>query len=497
MPRRLSSFELPFVLPRSAGGHQRTLYDGLCAAISAGQLRPGARLPSSRELARQYGVARATVVAVYEQLRAEGYLSAQAGAGTFVNAELPDATLRRPRNTARLGPAVRPRLPALSPAGRALSQPGFPSPAAIAGATHPFAAHLPALDEFPRELWSRVMAREVRRLPASALGDGDPLGLPALRRAICDYLGAARGVACEPEQILVVSGTQQALDLCARLLLAPGDAVIVEDPGYVGARRVLEAAGARISAGSVDEFGLDVARAVQACPDARLVHVTPAHQVPTGAVLALPRRQLLLDWAARTGAWVFEDDYDSEYRYAGRPIPALHGIDANGQVLHAASFGKTMFPGLRIGYLVLPAHLVEAFAAARANVDRFPSVLHQAAMAGFLSEGHYARHLRRMRLLYAARYEALTDSLHRHASDLIELPSVPAGLETVVWLARGLDDATVARRLAEEGIRAEPVSKSRIHRDERPGLVLGFAAFDPGAMDKAIRLMSRLLRAML
>ncbi|KAB0583887.1 PLP-dependent aminotransferase family protein [Ideonella dechloratans] len=247
----------------------------------------------------------------------------------------------------------------------------------------------------------------------------------------------------------------------------------------------------------VDESGLDVERAVQAAPEARLVHVTPAHQAPTGAVLALPRRQHLLDWASATGAWVFEDDYDSEYRYAGRPIPALHGLDVHGQVLHVASFGKTMFPGLRLGYLVLPTRLVERFAAARANVDRFPSVLHQAAMAGFLSDGHYARHLRRMRLLYASRYEALRESLHQHASDLIELPAVPAGLETVVWLPDGLDDSAAANRLAEKGIRVEPISKSRVHRAGRPGLVLGFAAWDPSAMDKAVKVMSGLLRAML
>ncbi|KAB0573930.1 PLP-dependent aminotransferase family protein [Ideonella dechloratans] len=252
MPRRLSSFELPFVLRKSPGGHQRTLYDGLCAAISTGQLKPGARLPSSRELARQYGVARATVVAVYEQLRAEGYLSAQAGAGTFVNAELPDTTLRRPRTITQPKPTVQSGLPQLSPTGWALSQSAFPTSTAIGSPSRPFAAHLPALDEFPRELWSRVMARAIRRLPASALGDGDPLGLLSLRQAICDYLGAARGVACLPEQILVTSGTQQALDICARLLISPGDAVIVEDPGYVGARRVLEASGAHICPGPVD-----------------------------------------------------------------------------------------------------------------------------------------------------------------------------------------------------------------------------------------------------
>lgn len=496
MSRQPTTFELAFALPRLARGHQRVLYEGLCSAIASGQLKPGARLPSSREMARQYGVARATVVTVYEQLQAEGYLAAKAGAGTFVNAELPEIRLRRRRRPPIAGNnvTVRPRAPVLSASGSTLARPAFAPVEQTLPKPKIFTAHLPALDEFPRELWARVMTRAVRRLPAGALGDGVPLGLPALRGAIAAYLGAARGIACRPEQILIVSGTQQALDLCARMLLSPGDAVIVEDPGYVGARRLLEASGARVIAGAVDGRGLNVAQAIRLGAEARMVHVTPAHQAPTGAVLDMARRKQLLEWAAHSSAWVFEDDYDSEYRYAGRPIPALHGLDPSGQVLHAASFSKTMFPGLRLGYLVLPEALVEEFAAARANLDRFPSVLHQAALASFLSEGHYARHLRRMRLLYASRYEALLASLDRHARELVVVPAVPAGLETVVWLPDGTDDDLVARRVTAEGLQVAAVSASRIRPGGQPGLVLGFAAFDPKALDWGVKVLARHIR---
>jgi GntR family transcriptional regulator/MocR family aminotransferase len=315
-----------------------------------------------------------------------------------------------------------------------------------------------------------------------------------LRESIAHYLNSARGVRCDADQILVVSGTQQSLDLCARLLLSEGDSTVVEDPGYIGAGRVLEAAGGNVIPVPVDDEGIVLTQARRLAPAARLIHVTPAHQAPTGAVLPLQRRRELLAWAGAIGAWVFEDDYDSEYRYSGRPIPALHGLDAEDCVLHAGSFSKTMFPALRLGYLVVPSSLSQGFSAARSNLDRYPSILHQAAMATFLADGHYARHLRRMRLIYAQRHAALKDAVHRHAQSLLELAPHPAGLETVGWLPDGVDDTDVGRRLLAAGLRVEPVSRYRRNTQGRPGLVLGFAAFAPEIIEKGVIALARALR---
>lgn len=467
-------------------GQQKALYDALRQAIATGRLRPGARVPSSRDLAQQQGVARATVVTVYGQLTAEGYLDGRPGSGTYVSQLAPDDFfLRGPLcGTGDSGQAARmPRT--MAERSVSLCEPAFPKwqPAQRPA---PFAAHIPALDEFPRELWSRCVTKALRRLPASALGEGDSQGLRDLREAMAAYLNSARGVHCSADQILVVSGTQQALDLCARLLLSDGDTVVVEDPGYVGMRRILQNAGARVVPVPVDGKGLMVEVARQLAPRARLVGVTPAHQAPTGVVLHQQRRRELLAWAQASRAWVFEDDYDSEYRYAGRPIASLHGLDTDGCVLHAASFSKTMFPALRLGYLVLPADLAVPFAVARANLERYPSILHQAAMALFLNEGHYPRHLRRMRLLYAQRHAALLEAAHRHAPGLLDIAEQPAGLETVAWLPDDVDDVKLARRLFKLGLVVEPVTRSRVQAICRPGLVLGFAAFTPHTIDHSL-----------
>lgn len=294
-----------------------------------------------------------------------------------------------------------------------------------------------ALDEFPVALWSRLVGRRWRAATVAQLDYADPAGHGPLREAIASYLGAARGVRCAPAQVLITSGSQQGIDLAARALLNPGDPVWVEEPGYRGAKAALSAAGVSLHPVPVDDEGLRVDAGAAACPRARMAYVTPSHQYPTGATMSLARRLALLDWARRAGAWIVEDDYDSEYRYAGRPLPALQGLDTSGRVVYVGTFSKVLFPALRLGYVVAPDALIDAFARMQALVNRQIPTLDQAVLADFILDGHFARHIRRMRQLYAARQAALVEAVRRDLGDVIEVRSAEAGLHVVGWLPPG------------------------------------------------------------
>ncbi len=398
--------ELPLLpLPKGAPLHA-SLYAALRAAILDGRLRAGARLPSSRDLASQLDVSRGTVVTVFEQLLSEGYLVARVGAGTEVSPALPEHAFSAP---SRERPAAPAKLTLSRWATRLGASPFPKSPRPVRA----FRAHVPALEAFPQDAWGRLVARRARRGEMALLRDSDPRGYPPLRRALADHLRVSRGVRADAEHVVIVSGLQQALELTARIVLDPGDAAWVEDPGYVGASAVLRAQGARVTPVPVDDDGLRVDFGIARHGGARFVYLTPAHQAPTGVALSPARRLALLDWAARVGAVVFEDDYDSEFRYEGRPLPALQGDDLRSVVVHAGSFSKTLFPGLRLGYVVLPDALLDAFVDAKAIADRYAPLFMQAVLADFVSEGHFGRHLRRMRTLYTGRREALREALER------------------------------------------------------------------------------------
>jgi len=388
---------LPLALPPrdQAMPAYRWLSTALRAEILAGRLRPGARLPATRDLAGQYGLARGTIVNAFEQLKSEGYLSGSVGSGTYVNETLPDELLQVGRPAGARRPAGGPPRRRLSGFGRRVA----PLPEYDPRPARAFRTDLPALDLFPTALWAQIAARRWRRASRSLLLGCGPLGYPPLREATADYLRTSRGVRCAAEQVAIVSGVQEALDLAARVLLDPGDRVCLEEPGYVGAARVLEACGARISAVPVDGEGMALPGPRLA--GARLAYVTPAHQFPLGTSMSLPRRLALLDWARRSGALLFEDDYDSEYRYSGRPLPALQGLDRHGLVLFAGSFSKVLFPSLRLGYLVIPEDLVDRFAAAKSVASRHAPPFEQAVLSEFITEGHFGRHVRRMREVYA------------------------------------------------------------------------------------------------
>jgi GntR family transcriptional regulator/MocR family aminotransferase len=334
------------------------------------------------------------------------------------------------------------------------------------------------------ELWTQITSRRLRRLSTRQLLGCDPMGYEPLRVAIADYLATSRGVKCTAAQIAIVSGVQEALDLVARVFLDPGDRVCMEDPGYIGAALVFEAAGAKISPLPLDHEGMTLRESRMR--GARLAYVTPAHQFPVGITMSLARRLALLEWARESGAWIFEDDYDSEYRYEGRPVPALQGLDRHGVVLFAGTFSKVLFPGLRLGYLVVPPEVVDRVAAMKSVTNRHAPLLDQAVLCDFITDGHFGRHIRRMREVYAERRSVLLESARRRLSGLLEIVGVEAGLQTAGWLSDGIDARSAAAAAAERNVEVTPLSDYS-RRASREGLHLGFAAVDAQEIRRGVR----------
>ena len=475
---RVASSLVGALLAPDPGSHEalhRQIYSKLRAAILSGRIGPGAQIPSSRELARELCVGRNTVLNAVEQLTTEGYLQGEQGSGTFVTHTLPEETTQVRRAT--VAPRSPPRkLPPLSLRARELTyMTGLLPPS---GNLRPFLPCVPAVDRFPFELWGKLVQKQWRRHPGHLLGLGEPAGHLPLRRVVAEYLANARAVDCDPEQVIIVSGAQQALDLVSRVLIEPGDAVWIEEPGYQGVRATLSFAGAKIVPVPVDEEGLNVQAGIKSAADARMVYVTPSHQFPLGHTMSLARRLELLAWARKTHAWILEDDYDSEYRYTSRPIPALQGLAKHDQVLYVGTLSKVLYPSLRLGYLVVPRGLAEAFATARTIAAGSPSLVDQAVLAEFIADGHFGRHLRRMRALYLERREVLLESAHKELRGLLEIHAADAGLHAVGWPTAEIDDGLVVQRSAAVGIDVMPLSSLYAGRARRHGLVLGFAAFN-------------------
>ena len=479
--KRAAVFELVLPLRDSGKFANRWLYESLRAEILEGRLRPGARLPATRDLARQYGLARGTIVNAFEQLQSEGYIEGSVGSGTYVNRVLPDELLHVASRQSPALPATRKRRRRLSDYARRVKLfPNFeirPSRA--------FRANMPALDLFPTTLWAQVAARRLRRVSANLLLGCGPMGYPPLRDAVASYLSTSRGVKCVADQVMIVSGVQEALDLAARLLLNPGDRVCMENPGYPGAAIAFKAAGAKVSAISVDDEGMRMHH--QRMRGARLVYVTPGHQFPLGVTMSVARRLQLLDWAGKSGALILEDDYDSEYRYAGRPVPALQGLDRYGLVLFTGSFSKVLFPSLRVGYLVVPPDLVDYFSATVSVTNRHAPLLEQAVLCDFITEGHFGRHLRRMREVYARRLSVLLECTRQNLSGALEISGIEAGLQTAGWLHEGLNAESVAAAAAARGVEVTALSRYSQGATVREGLQLGFAAVDSKEIRRGVR----------
>ena len=466
-------------LSEGAGPLFRQVYLGLRQAILSGSLRKGERIPSTRELAEQLGISRTVVVLAYDQLLAEGFVVGRGGSGTYVAESLEadrarsSAHLTRFR-LSRYGAAVERR------AADALAQgPGVPRPL-----RYDFASGRTEVESFPFELWRRMLLANARRASLRELDYGPAGGRLALREAIAAHLRRSRAVVCDPAQVIVVNGSQQGLDLVARVLIERGDAVAIEDPQYQGVRDAFLAAGARLQPVEVDRDGLDPARLPAR---SRLVFVTPSHQFPTGAILPLARRLALLKWAQRTGAVVLEDDYDGEFRYDGQALESLQGLDPEGRVIYSGTFSRTVFPALRIGYLVVPRPLVHAFTAAKWITDRHTPTLEQQTLADFIAGGMYERHLRRLRRRNAARRRTLLEAIHKHLGDRVEVTGDGAGAHIVLWpRGRHSEDALV-RKAAAHSVGIYGVAKYFLHRPSPPGMVLGYARLKEHEIREGIR----------
>jgi len=482
--------------PRADGATLlRWLYDEIRLAIVEGRLAPGARLPSTRAIAQQYRVARGTVVAAFDHLIAEGYIQGSVGSGSFVRRM---TALSAGSSASRMRPRATVVAPSLSVRGRRLAS----NPFRLPWAGHDpheltFLADTAALEAFPIRTWSRITARCLRRAAADRLlNHGSVLGLPALRQAIAAQAGLMRGVKCSAEQVVITAGTQQSLDVIARLVLDDGDKVWMEDPGYVAVTRLLRASGAQVIGVPVDEEGIDCAAGARRARLARLAYVTPSCQFPLGNTMSLQRRLDLLRWAGEAGAVIFEDDYDSQLSFADRPLVALQSLDRVGCVVYSNSFSKMLFPSLRLGFFIVPERLVDAVTAARSVLERFPPVLEQAALAEFITAGHMEQHMRRMRELYTERLQTLTEVATREIPDVLKLAPIRSGLQIVGWLDNGIDDVAACRAAFAQRIFSAPLSRHTIDRTLPPAMVLFPAATDVRAIRRGVEQLGNILRGL-
>jgi len=444
--------------PAATTPFYRQIYDRFRSAIASGVLKPGDRIPSARALTKELGLARGTIDAAYSLLAAEGYILARGQAGTIVT------------------PGLKPRVPAAdkvsAPDHRRIA-PGF-RPESIL----PFQMGLPALDLFPRKIWARLGARCARAMQPSDMMHPSVYGLPALRAEIAAYLQVARGISCAPSQIFVTSGYRHTLELIAHAVLKAGDSVWTEEPGYPPTRELLGQMQISVVAVPVDQEGMVVAAGIKAAPRAQAAVVTPAHQSPLCLSLSLSRRLALLDWAARQKAWIVEDDYDGEYRYVSRPLPALKSLDRDGRVLYSGTFSKVLFPSLRLAYLVVPEGEVERFEEVSQIFTGGSPTLTQAVVTAFIKEGHFARHIQRMRRLYAERREATAAGLESVLGKHLRIESQPGGMHLVLRLKERRSDRRLVARMREDGLSGEALTDWHMEKSGFPALLLNFTNID-------------------
>lgn len=490
--KKVPSGILPIVaIDRSSSkALHRQVYDTYQSAIVNGSLRAGQRVPSTRMLAAELGISRIPILNAYAQLLAEGYLQSRVGAGTVVSKALPDQIAPTELVASRAGVA--------QSSVRTIAKRALPVPVAERltwtrgwGA---FGVSQVAFDHFPFQIWNSLITRHCRRVQAKSLDYGDPIGSRNLREAIATYLRTARGVRCEAEQIMIVSGSQQALEISALVLLDPGSKVWMEEPGYRFARSIFHLNGCEIVPIPVDSEGLNVSTGIKRCRKARAAFVTPSHQYPLGVTMSAARRLQLLDWAEGSGSWIIEDDYDSEYRYESLPIASLQGLDRYSRVVYIGTFSKVLFPSLRMGYIVIPPDLVERFLAIRMAMDIAPATLHQEVLADFIREGHFARHIRRMRLLYGERRSSLIESIRKELGLGADITGGDAGMHLSLSL-KDIRDREIAARAAKANLWLVPLSTSYTGTPLRQGFILGFGSTAVEDIPNAVGRLRTLLEA--
>lgn len=472
----------------------RQVFDQMRDAILGGRLTPGWRLPSSRALAKELSVSRNTILAAYDQLFAEGYIEGKTGSGTRVSRVLPEEVLATRSSAQSIEDTINQKPVRLSKVAQLLIS-DRPSQRQ-SGGSNAFRPGVPEIDRFPWSLWSRISAKFWRHPPRDLLSYGEAAGYGPLRSAIADYLRSVRGLICDADQVIITAGAQQAIDLTARVLIDPDDKVWIEDPGYAGIRGVLKAAGAELVPLPIDSDGLDVAKGQSIAPDARMAVVTPSHQYPLGAVMSLSRRLELLEWARENDAWILEDDYDSEYRYGGRPLSALQGLDNAGRVIYVGTFSKVLFPGIRLGYMVVPPGLSKDFVAVRRSLDDQTPIAMQPVLTEFIQSGHFAAHIRRMRTLYAERQGVLLDALNNKVSDLMSARPDDAGMHIVADLNPELNlrDTDMAQLASKRKITVYPLSGFFIGPPTRNGLVFGYAGVESRDIITSVDKLEKVIR---
>ncbi len=488
--------EIPFITLDGKDGDlpfYRQIYEAIRRAILSGKLVSGTRLPASRNLAKQLSVSRITVVTAYEQLLAEGYLEGKVGAGTFVASKIPEDLLQiSPKENKNKESDISPEAVNLSTFARRLKDTKIPRFQSSADSL-PFKNGLTAISEFPFDIWEKIAVRVYRQSRYKISGYGAASGYLPLREAVAAHFAATRGVHCDIEQILITNGAQQALDLIGRILLDAGDKVWLEDPCYQEARGIFHANGAEIIPVPVDVEGFDLGEAARQSDAAKLVYITPSCQYPTGVTMSLARRLNLLEWARKNSAWIIEDDYNSEFRYAGRPLASLQNLDNFGRVIYVGTFSKTIFPALRLGCVIVPKNLIESFTAARSLSDWHSPIFEQAILADFISEGHFARHLRRMRTLYEKRQNILVTEAEKNLRGLLKVSKTQSGMHLIGWLAEGFNEIEVAEKASKNGLNVTPLSSYCIKNNLPPGIILGYTGFDEKQIVQGIEKLKQIL----
>lgn len=474
----------------------RQLFSRLAASIDDGSIRPGERLPSTRDLAQSLGVSRNTILLAFEQLTAEGYLEGQTGSGTYVSTLPPSNTVKA--GAPRINAAIQAANDSIERTRSAFGD--VPDTLRYMRRPVPFRANFPALDAFPVQRWAKLAANLYRRLDSDIanqlMGEGDAQGYAPLREQIALHAGLTRGIVCKPENVIIFAGAQHALDLACRLLLLPGDTAWCEDPGYDGAYAAITAASALTVPVPVDAEGIDVAAGMARDASARLAYVTPSKQFPLGMAMSMERRVQLLDWADRTGAWIVEDDYDCEFRYSGTPLPSLFDLGRGERVIYLGTFSKTLFPALRLGFAIVPDALIEPFVAARTVVGRYSPILEQVMVANFMADGQFSSHIRKMRRLYARRQAQLLALVARHLDGFLTAEPAASGMEIIATLAPGYNGLELARRAAQQGLEIMPLTllAHQICVDRK--ITLGFSAFSEKQMEDGILLIRDIFRQM-
>lgn len=496
MPILRENFRLELFLAESVSKNKGSLfqqiYENLRQAILSNQLRSGFQLSSTRLLAKELKVSRNTVMTVYEQLIAEGYLETKHGAGTFVAKDIPTDILKKEKVKKITKPSVERPIskriqPYLETSYTFTSVPNKP---------RAFQTGFSALEEFPIEIWTRIATRRLRTMPRNRLDYCEPSGYQPLREEIAGYLASSRGVCCEAKQVIITAGSQQALDLCARIFLDAGDEVWIEDPNYIGAKASLLGAGAKLNYVPLDSEGLNVEIGKKISPNAKLVYVTPSHQFPLGVVMSLARRLELLEWANENAAWIIEDDYDSEFRYQGKPLMALQGLDRDNRVIYVGTFSKVLFPSLRLGYVVVPNDLIEVFSKTLSFISNHSPMPEQVVLTDFIREGHFGRHIRRMRNFYAERQQILINATKNELNDYLEVKDDVAGMHLIAWLKNGLSDKELAEKALNFGVYTPPLSFYCSQTNLPDAFLLGYTGISAGEILEGVRNLQRMFTSL-